>query len=449
MATRVEMLVVGGGPAGLAAARAAARHGVRVMLVDENARLGGQFYRDMPPEARAFIADLASLGVDVQLNSVGWGVFERNVVAVAGAGLGLRIQPQYSVIATGAFDRPIPFPGWTLPGVVTAGGAQNLMKSFGVVPGHRVLVAGTGPLLLVVVHYLMRNGAQVVALCEAASMKGTWRDGLRLLRHWEFLSQGLRYMSEIRRAGIPILNGRIVRRAIGADAVESVEIMRCDDECRPIAGRTERFDVDALIVGYGFLSSIEVPRLYGCEIAYDKQLAAWVPMRDSQFQTTVPGVFCVGDGAGVAGSAVALAEGESAGITVAFRLGKLTEENYSRLHAPVSRRLRRLAHFRTIMDAMYPIKAGLFELADRTTVICRCEEVTQEAIESAMEDGAHTPAEIKALTRLGMGRCQGRMCGSSLENFITKRSSRPTERANLLSVRPPLKPIPLGELLDR
>lgn len=448
MASTIEMLIVGGGAAGLAAARAAAQYGVKVVLIDENSRLGGQFYRDMPPEARALISDVASLGVEVRSNAVAWAVFDKKVVAVAGSESAC-FAPQYSVIATGAFDRPVPFPGWTLPGVVTAGGAQNLMKSFGVVPGHRVLVAGSGPLLLVVVHYLLRHGAQVVALCEATSMKGTWRDGLRLLRHWEFLSQGLRYISEIRRAKIPFLSGRIVRRALGSEAVETVEIERCDDEFRPLAGSTLSFNVDALIVGYGFLSSVEMAKLYGCELQYNQQLASWVPIRDAEFETNVPGVFCVGDGAGVAGSAVALAEGESAGLSVAFRLGKLTKAEYTRSRAGVAQRLQRLTHFRKIMDKTYCMKPGLFDLAEAKTVVCRCEEVTRESIESALEDGACTPAEVKALTRLGMGRCQGRMCGASVEALISKRLGQAMECGSVLSVRPPLKPVPLGELLDQ
>ena len=228
-----ECVVVGGGPAGLAAARTAARHGVRVTLVDDNAELGGQYYRQLPAafpgtvearpvreqaEGRRLMDEVRSLGVEVMAGSVAWGIFDQRTVAVATQDETRRIVADTVVLAPGAYDRPVPFPGWTLPGVLTAGGAQNLMKGYRVLPGRRVLVVGSGPLLLVVAHYLLEGGARVVALCEASPMRNLWRYAHRLLPHLNFVQQGRRYRQELIEARVPILTGHVILRATGGRA---------------------------------------------------------------------------------------------------------------------------------------------------------------------------------------------------------------------------------------
>lgn len=316
-----ECVVVGGGPAGLAAARTAARYGVRVVLVDENAELGGQYYRQAPAhfrmqnapvlgketaEGRALIDEIRSLGVEVRLDSVVWGVFDQRIVTVAARDATERIEAQTLILAPGAYDRPVPFPGWTLPGVMTAGGAQNLVKGFRVLPGRRVLVAGSGPLLLVVASYLLRGGASVVAIAEASPLRGLWRYAHRMLPHLNFVQRAYRYHRELQDAGVPLLPGHVIRRALGKTEIERAVIGRCDDQWRPLPGSEQQYDVDAVVVGYGFLSSLELSRLAGWEHLFEPTVGGWVPVRNRDLETTIPGVFVVGDGAGVAGSAVAL-----------------------------------------------------------------------------------------------------------------------------------------------
>ncbi|MBI2199086.1 MAG: FAD-dependent oxidoreductase [Candidatus Rokubacteria bacterium] len=282
-----ECVVVGGGPAGLAAARTAARHGVGVLLVDENAELGGQYYRQLPAafsggagthpvkeqaEGRRLMDEVRGLGVEVMAGAVAWGIFDQRIVAVATQDETTRIAADTVVLAPGAYDRPLPFPGWTLPGVLTAGGAQNLMKAYRVLPGRRVLVVGSGPLLLVVAHYLLQGGAQVVSLCEASSLRGLWRYAHRLLPHLDFVQQGRRYRRELAGAGVPVLTGHVILRATGTTEVTGATIARCDDDWRPIPGTEVTIDADALVVGYGLLSSLELSRLAGCEHRWEAAL---------------------------------------------------------------------------------------------------------------------------------------------------------------------------------
>ena len=449
----VACVIVGGGPAGLAAARTAARHGVRVTLVDDNAALGGQYYRQMPPwfrasagsvlaresqAGRALIAEVRSLGVELRLGTTAWGIFDQRTVAIATPDRTEQISAETLVLAPGAYDRPVPFPGWTLPGVMTAGGAQNLMKGSAVLPGRRVLVAGSGPLLLAVAHALLEAGARVEAVCEAASMRGLWRYAHRMLPHLDVVQQGYRLHREIAGAGVPFLTGHVIRRALGDGAVTGAVVSPCADDWTPLPGGEQTFDVDALIVGYGFVSSVELSRLAGCEHRWDDARGGWVAVRGRNMESSVPGVFIAGDGAGVAGSAVALAEGHLAGLTVAARVGRLAAREYSREASRARGRLLHLAGFRRVMDELYRFGPGLSALAEGETVLCRCEEVGHEEALQAVREGATHVNEVKAWTRIGMGRCQDG-CAAPPSASSLRRHRTPRGRGGDSSVpgRPP------------
>jgi NADPH-dependent 2,4-dienoyl-CoA reductase/sulfur reductase-like enzyme len=457
----VDCVVVGGGPAGLATARTAAGHGVRVLLIDENPELGGQYYRQLPAsfrpgpsrrlgresaEGRRLIEEIRALGVELRLDSVVWSIFDQRTVAIASRDSSSLVLAQTLVLAPGAYDRPVPFPGWTLPGVMTAGGAQNLMKGYHVLPGRRVLVAGSGPLLLVVAHYLLNGGAQVAAVCEAAPLRRLWRYAHRLLPHLDFLQQGYRYRQEIVRAGVPFLTAHVIRRALGAGEVTRAVVSRCDDSWAPLPGTDRSFDVDTVIAGYGFVSSLELSRLAGCEHRWAPELGGWLPVRTRELESTVPGVFIVGDGAGAAGSAVALAEGHLAGLAVARRLGRLGGREYSREASRARGRLRHLAGFRRAMDELYRFGPGIYGLADGDTTLCRCEEVTVGDALDAVREGAAHVNEVKAWTRVGMGRCQGRMCGPALAQLVARVTGRGAAAAGVFTPRPPAKPVALAAL---
>jgi hydrogen cyanide synthase HcnB len=459
------LIVVGGGPAGIAAATEAARAGLRCLLVDEAPSLGGQIYRQLPREFRVrdprglsrehrrgdrLRGEFARFADRIEVRS-GTSVLDivdsRQVVCASPDGGTEWLAAERLVLATGAYDRPSPFPGWTLPGVITAGGVQTLVKTMRVRPGDRALVAGTGPLLLVVAGQLHRAGVEVLAVLEAgrsAFTAGTIRPAWR---QWGLLADGCRYRLGLARAGIPVRYHHTVFAAHGDRGLDSVTYGPVDAaDWRPIRKRQRRIEADLLVVGFGFVPNVELCELAGCRTEYHHRVGGWVPVRDATMQTTVPGVFAAGDGAGVAGALVAVEEGRIAGITAAEQAGAISTAEAERRRAPSERRLRSLAGVREVLDEISYPRPGLGELATDATILCRCEEVTHAEVHAAIAEGARDLQAVKLLTRLGMGACQGRTCAPSAAATLCAATGGAPADVGRINPRPPVKPVTLGAL---
>jgi bacterioferritin-associated ferredoxin len=340
-------------------------------------------------------------------------------------------------------------PGWTLPGVFTVGGAQALLKSQRIRPGGRMLVAGVGPLLRVVASQMAEAGVEVVAVAEPAGRRRMIRVLPSLAREWPLLRDGIRYHAALARKRVPWLARTNVVRIEGRDRVTGVQVSRVDAHWRPIAGTERRFDVDAVALGYGLIPSIELPRLCGCAIRYDRLSRTWLPVRTPHMESTVPGIYIAGDGAGIAGAVVAAEEGRIAGIAAAAGLGRLPVADAGSRISRHQRRCRALGRLRLAMERAFSLEPGLYELAQPDTIICRCEEVRLQDLEDAVADGADSPASVKSFTRCGMGMCQGRMCGAATAEWLAARLTQDAARTGLPSVAPPAKPlITLGSLAE-
>lgn len=462
MLERTELVVVGAGPAGLCAAIEAARAGVHVVLVDENPRPGGQIFRQLPGPFRAtnaarvgaefrrgqaLLSELEGLPIRVLSNAIAWGSFDDRVLEVSHDGRPLQLAADVIILATGAYDRPVPIPGWTLPGVLTVGGAQTILKSQRILPGRRILMAGTGPLQLVVASQLARAGADLVAVADPVPTRYVLPHARALLRAWSITRDGLRYRWSLLRAGVPWLTPYALVRIEGRDEVERATIARVDNEWRPVPGTERTFEVDTVCVGYGLVPSIELARLLGCRQLFDPLAAVWVPERTSEFETSVANVYAVGDGAGVAGAVVAAEEGRIAGLSAAERLGRITPADARGRAVPARARLRALQSFRTAMDSVYCLKSGLHELADDETIVCRCEERTASELRSAVREGARTLDHLKAWTRGGMGPCGGRLCGLPTAHLLAGELGVDVAAVGCYRLRPPIKPVLVGALV--
>ena len=483
----VDLLVVGGGPAGLSAAAEAAHHGLRVVLVDERATFGGQIYRQPGPgfvvhDARRVGRDYlrgvvlveAARRAGAELRCRTSVLSLRGTTAVCLAEGGARVElvrARRVLVAPGATDRPVPFPGWTLPGVLTAGGAQALVKASRVSPGSRLVFAGSGPLALAFPAQLRHLGVNVVLALEAGPAPRAVRVARLLAAGWgnaTLLRDALSYRAQLLAARVPLRYRRIVVRAEGEDRLEAVVHAAVDAEWRVLPGSEERLEVDTLCVGYGFVPSTELLRLAGCRFGYDEDLGGLVVEVDAWQRTSVDGVLAAGDGTGVRGAPVALGQGRLAALGAAADLGAITWARAYELARPLRRRLRAKERFRRALRPLYGVGAGIYELATPETVVCRCEEVTIARLEQALDATVDVDV-VKSYTRAGMGLCQGRNCQRQISALLARRTgggtgpagggrgrARPAgalsdeQLATLAGTtpRPPVRPAPIGVLAD-
>lgn len=450
----LDLLVVGGGPAGLAAAVEARSLGLEVAVVDERPSLGGQIFkqpgfrvRDAHAlgrdhvRGRALINAAELSGARLLLRTSCIALRGTEAVVVEEGGHAETVEAEHVLVAPGAHDRPVSFPGWTLPGVVTAGAAQTIAKTQRIAPGERVVFAGSGPLALAFPAQLRHYGVNVIAAFEAGPPPRA-SDVLRLVAavpgNAALLREAVGYRLELAQGRIPLRYRRVVVRAEGKERVEGVVHAACDAEWRPLPGTEERIDADTLCVGYGFFPSIELLRLAGCEFRYDEDLGGPVVVVDEWMRTSVPGISAAGDGTGIAGSHVAVDEGRLAA------LGLVGDE---RRAAPIRRRLRRKERFRRALAPMHRVGRGIYELATPETVVCRCEEVTRAEIERAIDASADVNV-VKTFTRVTMGLCQGRNCQRQIAALIAARHGRELADVAWSTPRAPVRPVPLAAIAD-
>ncbi len=459
-----DVLVIGAGAAGLTAASAAAEAGLDVVLVDERPKLGGQFYKQPSRQGeiderqldgqyragRQLIGRLERSGCRILSSTEVWAVFGPREIAAIGPETSWTLRPRRLVIATGAYERGVPLPGWTLPGVMTTGAAQTLLRSYQVVPGRRVLVAGNGPLNVQVAAELVRAGTTVVGLAELAPRFSPRRAGAAarmLALAPDLIRDGLGYQATLRRAGIPTLYRTALVRAEGDRRVERGQVARIDDEGRPVAGSERWFDVDAICMGYGFLSSSELSRAAGCRHTIDARQGQLVVVGDGRGRTSLDEVWAIGDGAGVGGARVARALGTIAAVDVVRSLGDLPNDELLAEERRARRARWRGRHFQAALWGFYEAPRLGDQLAADDTDLCRCESVSRGAIRAAVEGGIGHVGAIKRVTRAGMGGCQGRYCGSLLAELSSRSSGRPIDEYSLFAPTAPFKPTRIGALV--
>ncbi|MFG3052818.1 NAD(P)/FAD-dependent oxidoreductase [Kitasatospora sp. NPDC048239] len=452
-----DLAVIGAGPAGLAAAVTAADLGLRCALLDAGPRTGGQYYRHPAPGLGAARPDRLHHGWSVYTDladrlaahqEIGlvdflgghqvWALERTGEAADAWAvhvTLGAQAEERATVraravlLATGAYERQLPFPGWTLPGVVTAGGAQAMLKAGLVLPGRRIVVAGSGPLLLAAASSLVTAGAEVPAVVEATDYLGYARRPGVLAAVPAKLVEGAGHGTALLRHGVRLRRRSAVVEAHGTDRVTAVTVARLDADWRPVAGTERRIACDAVAVGHGLLPQIELAVELGADTRAVADGAVALKV-DARMRTTVPGLWAAGETCGVGGADLAITEGELAAHAVADRLP----------HAALLRRRSRLRAFADLMAAAHRPGPGWTGWLRPDTDVCRCEEVPAARITEAVEElGAGDARTVKLLTRAGMGWCQGRMCGPAVAALAG--GGEPTADR-----RPLACPVPLSQL---
>lgn len=463
-----ELAVIGAGPGGMEATISAAGFGVRTVLIDSYPQPGGQYFMQIPSSFKVDYENKAeTIGRNLVnhvlkvpslkiLNCLVWGLFQEEngnwLVALYGENAPKYIRAKNLVLSTGSYDTPVAFPGWTLPGVVTSGGTLVLLKNQRVAPGKRAVVSGTGPLLFSVAAHLIEAGVEVVALCEANHIlpRGV-KHAFTMLKQWDRLTEGVKYMKTILGAKTPYKIGWSIVEARGKDSVEQAVIAKVDKSGHSIPGTEKIFDVDLVVSGFTLTPNTGLPRMIDCEMTYQAGKGGWIPVRDADFQTSIPNVYVVGDGAGVGGAENARLEGKIAGLAVARNSGNLSATRAKQFRLEIQYELHQQQSFGGLLSDLFSPPSGLVSLLKDDTIICRCEEITLGEIKDAIQMGARSIGEVKMLTRTGMGNCQGRMCEHTVAAIIADQLASEgvtREEVGYYSIRPPLHPLPQSFLAD-
>jgi NADPH-dependent 2,4-dienoyl-CoA reductase/sulfur reductase-like enzyme len=458
-----SVVIVGAGPAGLAAAMEAINEGARVTLIDEAPRPGGQIYRQGSRELAG--KDVAEAGesarrkrlleafervrdrIDYRPETSAYALFGARELHIAGGNRTEVIGADAVILANGVREVAIPFPGWTTPGVMYAGGAQSLIKAQRTLPGRNVLVAGAGPLPLVVTAQILRAGGKVAAFAPLSSFTAGARHLSGLWHGRRIALEGLRYLATVMKARVKQLTGYVPIRAHGNERLEAVVLAKLDEHGKVIAGSETEIACDALALNYGFAANSELAAMAGAEMRYDELIGGWLPVADAFGRSSVPGVFVAGDVAGLRGALIAEIEGRIVGAAAAGPPAFLSEAGFGRSRRETFEERRRLCAFQEVVRAMLKRPRSLWALADDATAICRCENVTLGDLRFAFAAGHGAPNTIKRATRAAMGWCGGRTCLPMITALSELHAgARP---AQMMTPRPLARPVALAALANQ
>ena len=449
---------MGSGLSGIVAAHTLADQGVRVLLLDENRRMGGQMLRSFPWPAgpsgdggvrrrgRGLIDELKTKPVEVLtrtkvLDIDGDGSLlveegEKEIISVASKAL---------LLATGAREKFLPFKGWTLPGVISTGAAQVLMKGSGVLPAGAMVVSGIGPFLMALSAEYLKNRGRLRSILDMGGLG----DKLCLLAqgysHPSKVFEGIRYLATILKARVPFHQRTMVIEARGRGELDSIVAAKLDGCGRMVEGTEKICRTGCLAVGWGYTPNLELPQRAGCAITYSEALGGWAVKVGKRLETTVKGIFAAGEITGIAGALKSVHEGELAAWGILRKLGRSGDpRRLEHLERQRARHLRFGAYFNRVHklpDAVY------LSIPDEV-MVCRCEDVRMGDVRRAVHEGYDTPVMLKRALRIGMGNCQGRTCAPILYEILPVLTKRSAESIPLLSVRGPVKAVAVRSFLN-
>ncbi len=454
MKDHYDIVVVGAGPAGMAAATVAAEHGACVLLLDEQPVAGGQIYRDVGRQTlddrnilgpdyyhgRELVSALQASGAEHVAGATVWQLSPEREIGVSRDGIARLLSADQVILATGAQERPFPVPGWTLPGVMTAGGAQVLLKSAALAAPDAIF-AGTGPLLYLVASQYLKAGIPIRAILDTTPRANR----LRALPHapaalmsMGALLKGRRWLSELRAAGIPFIEHVEDLKLLGTEGLSGVEYRH--------RGGWQRMDTTRVFLHQGIVPNVNLAMATGCAHHWSDAQLCWHAVTDVWAETDVPGVTIAGDGAGIDGARAAECLGRIAAFGALHRCARLDARERDRLAAPHRRVLSEERRIRPFLDAMFRPSRQFRLPEDDATIVCRCEEVPAARVRESVALGCVGPNQLKAFSRCGMGPCQGRLCGLTISEMIARQRGVPVAEVGALRLRPPVKPLMLGEL---
>ncbi len=455
MKKHYELAIFGGGAAGLAAAVTAAEQGIDVALFDEQPAIGGQIYRSIEsvPKQRGqqlgkdylhgekLAEAFRKSKVDYFPNTQLWSLNQRREFSLVCDNRAETLTADQVIVANGAMERPVPFPGWTLPGVMNAGAGQILFKSAGVVPSDGVVLAGSGPLLLLLASQYIEAGVEVKALLDTTPQKNHLEalpEFPRALLAASYLFKGMLLQQDLKRAGVPLLHGVSDLQALGEDRLQTVAFKH--------KGKMKTLDTDLLLTHFGVIPHIWLTQAAGCKHFWDEKQVCWRPAHDDWGRSSIDGILIAGDGGGINGARAAEHSGRVTAMQAIHALGQIDVHQRNRQAAKDKKAMQRERHIRPFLEAWFKIPRKLLATADDDTVVCRCEEVTAGEIRQTIRNGHADSNQVKFLTRCGMGPCQGRQCSNAVAHIVAAESGCSIQKAGLYRGRPPVTPLTLGQL---
>jgi NADPH-dependent 2,4-dienoyl-CoA reductase/sulfur reductase-like enzyme len=450
-----QLVIIGAGPAGLSAAMVAADHGLSVAVLDEQVAPGGQIYRAMESisaeragllgaeyqRGRKLVSAVRNSNIDYFPDTQVWSLNGKRELGVLQRMTPSMITADQVLLANGAMERPVPFPGWTLPGVMNAGAGQILFKAHGIVPADGVVLAGSGPLLLLLAWQYMHAGVKIQAILDLTPMRNHLRALPRLPRALlagHYLTKGLGYKKDLKHAGVRTLHNVSSLRADGIDHLATVGFRH--------KNRQHTLETDLLLVHFGVIPHTHLSRAAGCRHEWDKSQQCWRPQLDDWGNSSIDGILIAGDGAGIGGARTAEHAGRLAALQATHALGLITQHERDRLARNDRKWMRSDLHVRPFLEAYFYIPDELLRVPDDSTVVCRCEEVTAGQIRKAVADGHRDSNQAKFLTRCGMGPCQGRQCADAVAHVVAAAGGEPVAEGGHYRGRPPVTPLTLGQL---
>jgi len=450
-ADTVDLVIVGAGPAGLAAACEARQSGLSVSLLDEQLTLGGQVYRSVDtasPQRRSVLGEDYAAGVELTAafaNSGAkhvdgasvWNVSRDLKVSYLHQGANRAMQGRHILLASGAMERPFPIPGWTLPGVMGAGAAQILFKSAGVLPTEPVVLAGCGPLLYLLANQYLHAGVTIKAFVHTTQLGDYVRAASHFggaLRGWHDLHKGLRMLSLLRREEVPIYAGAHDFAIEGTGKAEAIRFTH--------RGKTQHITSSLILLHQGVVPNTQLSWSLGAKHRWNEAQLCWEPETDEYGQIEQSGIYIAGDSRGIVGARASASQGRLAAIAIAAKLKRRPHEHRESV---VRAALRSQLQIRPFLDALYRPRQE-HRVPNDQVIVCRCEEVTAAQIRKFGELGCQGPNQTKAFGRCGMGPCQGRLCGLTVTEVIADARGVPPSEVGYYRIRPPIKPVTLGEL---
>jgi NADPH-dependent 2,4-dienoyl-CoA reductase/sulfur reductase-like enzyme len=455
----IDIVIVGGGFSGILAAKILAEHALNVLLVDENINLGGQFLRSHPnPSAPASLSRLKRFGLQsikaldekrirIMTRAEVLGITAERELLIRQVGKQLfTVRPQAVLLATGAREKYIPFKGWTLPGIISTGAIQILLKGSGVLPSNKILIGGAGIFPYAVASEILMNNGHVIGILDQNRLAEKMAFAPGFFHEKSKIGEGVRYLSRLIAGRTPIRFGVRIKEARGKNSLEEVLTVKVDRNGRSLPGSEKLYSCNCLAVGYGFVANIELAQLASCRLEYDASQGGWIVGVTADLETSVDGIFAAGEITGIAGATKSITEGKLAALAMLHKLGKISRDAFIARSGALKKARRHHCRFGSYFNRLHQIPPEIIRSIADETIVCRCEDITMGEIKTAVSNGSVTPDAVKKAVRSGMGICQARTCSPMIQAVIATILGTPADQLSPLSVRTPLKAVPLKDL---